>query len=326
MLYEHGICISYNRVLEISTQLGDATVSKYVEDRVVCPLVLRTGLFITSAMDNIDHNITATIATTSFHGTSISVFQLPTKENKGAERGQVKFGESEKSSITSRLLHQYTTNLLHQKETLSSTEWCFTPRHQSAKATAGNGVWEAGEGHGGKWTIWCNLVSPPCFTERKAVWGQHYVILPLLRDEAHSVTTIKHVINKIRKIVAFLDPSQEPVIAADQPIYAVAKQVQWHWPEINSEDKFVIMPGVLHIEVATRKSIETPLGDNGWIEALVEAGIASPGTADLFLKASRTRQMNQVIACSLYKLLKVAHTNYLKETDEPSEDVPSFEA
>ena len=33
-------------------------------------------------MDNIDHNPTATTATTYFHGTSISLFQYPTPDNK----------------------------------------------------------------------------------------------------------------------------------------------------------------------------------------------------------------------------------------------------
>ncbi|KAJ8406107.1 hypothetical protein AAFF_G00309950 [Aldrovandia affinis] len=56
-------------------------------------------------------------------------------------------------------------------------------------------------------------------------------LLPLLRDQAHSVATVKHVMDKIKEIVAFLNPGQVPVIAADQPIYAVAKQVQWHWLE-----------------------------------------------------------------------------------------------
>ena len=42
-------------VLEISAQLGDAAVNKYVEDHVVCPPGLRRGLFTTTAMDNIDH-------------------------------------------------------------------------------------------------------------------------------------------------------------------------------------------------------------------------------------------------------------------------------
>ena len=59
MLHEHGISISYDRVLEVSAQLGDAAVSKYMKDGVVCPQVLRRGLFTTSAMDNIDHNPTS---------------------------------------------------------------------------------------------------------------------------------------------------------------------------------------------------------------------------------------------------------------------------
>ena len=109
-------------------------------------------------------------------------------------------------------------------------------------------------------------------------WSAHYAsqmrgkpfevsitsLLPLLRDQAHSVATVKHVMDKIKEIVAFLNPGQVPVIAADQPIYAVAKQVQWHWPEIYSEDKFVIMFGGLHIEMAALKNIQTPLQDSGW--------------------------------------------------------------
>ena len=71
--------------------------------------------------------------------------------------------------------------------------------------------------------------------------------------------------------------------------------------------------------MAALKSIGTLLRDSGWTGALVEAGIASPGTADSFLTASsitRTRQMHQITACSLYKLLKAAYTDYLKETEE----------
>jgi hypothetical protein len=61
-LFQHGICISYDRVLEISTQL------------------LQKGLFTTSAVDNIDHNPSATTATISCHGTGISVFQHPSQK------------------------------------------------------------------------------------------------------------------------------------------------------------------------------------------------------------------------------------------------------
>lgn len=76
-LFQHGICISYDRVLEISTQLGESVLSQFLEDGVVCPAVLQKGIFTTSAVDNIDHNPSATTATSSFHGTGISIFQHP---------------------------------------------------------------------------------------------------------------------------------------------------------------------------------------------------------------------------------------------------------
>ncbi len=64
MLHDNGISISYDRVLEISAQLGEAVVTKYVQDGVVCPPRLRKELFTTSVLDNIDHNPTATTAST----------------------------------------------------------------------------------------------------------------------------------------------------------------------------------------------------------------------------------------------------------------------
>ena len=54
MLHEHGISISYDIVLEVHS-LG-MLWSASTEDGVVCPPVLREGLFTTAAMDNIDHS------------------------------------------------------------------------------------------------------------------------------------------------------------------------------------------------------------------------------------------------------------------------------
>jgi hypothetical protein len=46
------------------------------------------------------------------------------------------------------------------------------------------------------------------------------------------------------------------------------------------------MFGDRHIEMAVLKSIRTLLQKRGWTEAIVEAGIASMGTAESFLSAS----------------------------------------
>jgi hypothetical protein len=94
MLHEHGVSIPYDRVLEVSAQLGDAAVSKYMEEGVVCPAVMRKGLFTTAAMDNIDHNPTATTATTSFHGTSISLFQHLSTDNEGEKHESIRIKDS----------------------------------------------------------------------------------------------------------------------------------------------------------------------------------------------------------------------------------------
>lgn len=125
--------------------------------------------------------------------------------------------------------------------------------------------------------------------------------------------------SKVRDAIAHLNPDQVPVITADQPIYALAQQVQWHWPDQYGEEKFVVMFGGLHLEVAGFRSLETLLKNSGWTGALVEAGVASSGTAESFLSVSsftRTSKMHQVTACCLYMLRKEAYDYQCAEDNE----------
>lgn len=80
-------------------------------------------------------------------------------------------------------------------------------------------------------------------------------LLPLWQEQAHSVATIKHVMDKVKEITSFLNPEQTPVMACDQPLFVLAKQIQWEWPELYGEDQFVVMFGGLHIEMAAFKLI-----------------------------------------------------------------------
>ena len=77
-------------------------------------------------------------------------------------------------------------------------------------------------------------------------------LLHLFLDSAHSVAMIKHSMTLVQSIVQHLNPGQVPVLAADQPLYALAKQIQWSCPSTLGEDHFVIMFGGLHIEMAMR--------------------------------------------------------------------------
>lgn len=55
-LFKLGMSISYDRVLGISTEIGNSVCRRFKEDGVLCPIKLRRGPFTTSAIDNIDHN------------------------------------------------------------------------------------------------------------------------------------------------------------------------------------------------------------------------------------------------------------------------------
>jgi hypothetical protein len=85
-LFDLGLCISYDRVLDISTELGTRICYHYEVEKAVCPPQLKGGLFTTAAVDNIDHNPSSTSAHDSFHGTGISLFQHPSDAFTGVQR------------------------------------------------------------------------------------------------------------------------------------------------------------------------------------------------------------------------------------------------
>ena len=74
------------------------------------------------------------------------------------------------------------------------------------------------------------------------------------------------------------------MITLDAPLYALAMFVQWNWHQTHGEDKYVIMFGGLHFEMAMWKTFGDYLKASGWTTALTQAGIASWGTADSLLK------------------------------------------
>ena len=122
-------------------------------------------------------------------------------------------------------------------------------------------------------------------------------LLPLFRESSKSAAIIRHEMDVIKKSVDFLSAGQNPVIAFNQPLSALAKMVQWNWKEDYGEKRFVIMMGPLHIEMAALKTIGDWLKGSGWCSALVEAEISSAGTAESFLHAShisKTRHAHQV--------------------------------
>ena len=95
----------------------------------------------------------------------------------------------------------------------------------------------------------------------------------------------------VRRVVEHLNAAQTPVLTFNQPLFALAKDIQWQWPEKYGVEKFVVMFGGLHIEMAALKAIGDWLEGSGWAEALVQAQIVTVGMADLLQKTSHVMRI-----------------------------------
>lgn len=143
-------------------------------------------------------------------------------------------------------------------------------------------------------------------------------LLPMFTENAHSLAMIAHVMKVIKAAVQHLNPLQTPVITLDQPLYALAKQIQWTLPECD-EDKFLAMMGGLHIKMASLKMLGKWLTSCGWPEIMYSAGVATQGIAESFLTASHVTRAHQVTVASLHILKKKAYSackDKLEETEQ----------
>ena len=234
-------------------------------------------MFTTSAVDNIDHNPTATSAHGSFYGTGISLFQHPEVENRGNEQTCVAISKSGKKvgklpdsyalvlpiaviknePLVPELcsLVQSSCNLLTEAVT-QEYKWC----DHICKVVEANSVENGDKDLHVSWAAYhANMTVPTETTDHipKTV----STLLPLFPDDSKSIAMIRHSMDVVKDAVSVLNPGQSPVIVCDQPLFKIAKQIQWMWPETYGEGSFVIMLGGLHIKMALFKA----LGDSfGW--------------------------------------------------------------
>ena len=73
----------YNRIIQITTDLAINEIDNYDVKNTVCLQQLKVGLFTLGAVDNLDHNLTSTMSTTSFLGTAISLYQPHVEQDEG---------------------------------------------------------------------------------------------------------------------------------------------------------------------------------------------------------------------------------------------------
>ena len=76
----------------------------------------------------------------------------------------------------------------------------------------------------GEWISWSSYhASQQTATPDQAISG----LLPLFPDNVNSVAMVKHSMVVVRSVVQHLNPEQIPLLAVDQPLYAIGKEIQW---------------------------------------------------------------------------------------------------
>ena len=91
---------------------------------------------------------------------------------------------------------------------------------------------------------------------------------PLFSDEACSPAKICHCLHVIGAAIRHVNPDQVPVICLDQPLYALAKQIQRSIPGDYGENKYIMLLGGLHIELTAFTALGHWLEGSGWVESL----------------------------------------------------------
>jgi hypothetical protein len=75
-----GMSVSYDRVMGERRNFAKAVSKRWAEDRVVVPTNIKRGMFVTSAVDNLDES-----GRCEFHGTAMTMTSHPTHDNMGED-------------------------------------------------------------------------------------------------------------------------------------------------------------------------------------------------------------------------------------------------
>ena len=318
MLYQLGISIGYSRVLQLEKRIASSLCERYEKDGVVVPLNLKHNTYTLTAVDNIDWNLSSNQSTTAFHGTCITIHQHPTPESTNQQDFELSDQgyKIELPSVYTNIENVESVDQVNappktvtfprfdfQTETEKEMQWLSQSQQIMRKTSIDSGDQVS-------WAGFFSQFEPACTVE-PAITG----ILPLFDEKSTSPAMLKHALKIITSLVHKVNPGQTIIVACDQPIFKVIKQIQWKTAEFN-EQRLIPMFGGLHLEMGIFSVIGKLLTDSGWLELIVEAGVTTIGRGQSILSAShikRTRYVHEVSVCTFNLLKRKAYEDSSSE-------------
>ena len=319
-----GLSVSYDRVMEVKLQVANAVCKRHAEDRVILPTNLRLCVFTTHDVDNLDSNKTGNLSRGDFHGTCITTTNHLSKDNCGVRRPAITLDHTIISKP--KLPERYA--IVPPVEMKNDN--IFLPRRSDGKVRPTKSLVSAAEVKDEAWishvdkvlqkgkldkndvVMWAGFNSQ--LSSDESIKPQAEIgILPLYPEKAASACMMKHTMEIVKENTEFINPRQTPVVGADQPLYAICKQLQWKFPDSLGEDKFVMQLGTLHIEDKCHQMMGKMLQGSGWDTVLAQANVLSSCLGQSTLSEhhiKRTSYAHQVSLASLSSLRRDAYSQH----------------
>lgn len=315
-LHHLGICIGYPRIMQISTDSANSVCAIYNTNKVVCPPHLPRWQFVTAAFDNIDHNPSSTTAKGSFHGTAISIHTHPSNIDQFNEKPHCVISHTQNKKLED-LPNRYVSieprGLVTEKLKANPVLYNIEEKEETSKKYYTEALCEE--------RLWIESVresieqelSPDVTLSKNYSWPAYHAdrlkmkeifpgktgLLPLFTEVSHSPAMVAHSMKMVIDATTFLNPGQVSVIACDQPLYALSMQLKFAYPNEFGDNNIIVMMGGLHIEMAALKAIGHWLDGSEWNEVLVDANIATSGTAQSFLQGVHVTKCRHALQVTL---------------------------
>ena len=243
-LFLLGICVSYDRCLDICNNIAVSMLKKFDNDRVFTRNS-RKNLFTIIAKDNIDVNSKSTKVGQHYHVISMTIMQFLSNENYNGLQ-QTLYNLSKKSSRILELPESYTnfkelpfkkhSPLLAPVSTYTNNIFDNKNNDEAIKDEID----------------WLDQVSLSNL-ENCSSWSKHYSaqvapstvtagihsMLPPISKKVASMEAWYHWMNIIHKTIELLNQNQILIDVSDQPVYAYLKEVQWRHPTIFGRGKYL---------------------------------------------------------------------------------------
>ena len=313
------LCPSYQHIKALSNQLGNVVIEAFETHQAPVGSKSSLGKFTTCAFDNIDHNPSSSTAYGSFHGSALSITRHFDETCSDSDKliNPVIRKETPKSLKLLLSFYKFVQNFVDYDKCSTKlpltylTTSSFLAEHMSMLVDEEsdwlNHVWESySTDITQNWSL--------LYASKESLNARHRCqtdLLPLFAESSTDSNMVYHAMRLIKYSTDLLNSGQTPVMTCDQPINAIAKQLQWSelYPDISEQTFFVMLRG-LHLEKISLKLIGDILKDSEWPRILAQSGIFTSEVAEKLLSAShliKTRRLHKITLAALHVLKMKAY-------------------